>query len=111
MKTIVQFLQQMEPESQKVSSLLENLASMTGQEGTLAQTEELQDVKNLLQQSLQNIQNQVHEQVLDYIIRFQMSGVSSEQQQCHQLLQSLQADETFKSLLQGGLADSNWSFL
>lgn len=32
MKTIVQFLQQMDPGSQEVSSLLENLATLTGQE-------------------------------------------------------------------------------
>ena len=41
-------------------------------------SEEQSDVKNLLKESLFNIQNQVHEHVLEYIMRFQMSNVTSE---------------------------------
>jgi len=70
----------MEPESQEVGSLLDDLKTLTGQDNnSMESKDDNSDVKDLLKESLFNIQNQVHDHVLEYITRFQMSNVSSEQ--------------------------------
>lgn len=55
MKTIVQFLQQLGPQNQDISNVLENLMALTGHEVSANDTEERSDLKEALKESLNTI--------------------------------------------------------